>query len=365
MDIALEHLVQHGLWLHIASEVEDRVAIIVQQHLHDVLTDVVDVALDRGQHDRALVRDLVCGHEALDGIETRARGLGGGHELRQEELALVEAVAHLVERGDELLVDELHGIGRLEQFLGKRRDLALAARDYQLANGAACTRARPRRQSPRRARRARRVRARSARSTRADGNLVRVGPAGISLDEGHRALVLGVEHTVGAHGIHVARAARVHDRRIQAGTERGREKRGVQQLARGQAEAHVGDAERALHTQALLAHAHRAQDLLHLALVGRGGHDQAVDEDALGPDPPARGLAHDAPGDGEAGLSRLGNAVLVERQADHVRAVVRHDGEDLVHDLALAVHRVDDGLAGVAAYGGLHGGGVGGIDLQG
>ena len=39
--------------------------------------------------------------------------------------------------------------------------------------------------------------------------------------------------------------------------------------------------------------------------------------------------------------------------------------EDLVHDLPLAVNRVDDGLAGVAAYGGLDGGGVGGVDLQG
>ena len=38
--------------------------------------------------------------------------------------------------------------------------------------------------------------------------------------------------------------------------------------------------------------------------------------------------------------------------------------EDLVHDLLLAVDRVDDGLAGVAAHGGLDGGGVGGVDLQ-
>ena len=39
--------------------------------------------------------------------------------------------------------------------------------------------------------------------------------------------------------------------------------------------------------------------------------------------------------------------------------------EDLVHDLLLAVNRVDDGLAGIAAHGGLDGGGVGGVDLQG
>ena len=39
-------------------------------------------------------------------------------------------------------------------------------------------------------------------------------------------------------------------------------------------------------------------------------------------------------------------------------------GEDLVHDLLFAIDRVDDGLAGVATYGGLDGGGVGGVDLQ-
>ena len=38
--------------------------------------------------------------------------------------------------------------------------------------------------------------------------------------------------------------------------------------------------------------------------------------------------------------------------------------EDLVHDLLFAIDRVDDGLAGVATYGGLDGGGVGGVDLQ-
>ena len=38
--------------------------------------------------------------------------------------------------------------------------------------------------------------------------------------------------------------------------------------------------------------------------------------------------------------------------------------KDLIHDLLLAVDRVDDGLAGIAAYGGLDSGGIGGVDLQ-
>ena len=38
--------------------------------------------------------------------------------------------------------------------------------------------------------------------------------------------------------------------------------------------------------------------------------------------------------------------------------------KDLIHDLLLAIDRVDDGLAGVAAHGGFDGCGIGGVDLQ-
>ena len=41
-----------------------------------------------------------------------------------------------------------------------------------------------------------------------------------------------------------------------------------------------------------------------------------------------------------------------------------HQRKDLIHDLLFAIDRVDDGLAGVAAHGGLDGCGVGGVDLQ-
>ena len=42
----------------------------------------MDVALDGGHADLALVGDLAGGHQALDGVEAHARGLGRGHELR-------------------------------------------------------------------------------------------------------------------------------------------------------------------------------------------------------------------------------------------------------------------------------------------
>ena len=99
-------------------------------------------------------------------------------------------------------------------------------------------------------------------------------------------------------------------------------------------------------------------------MIGRGGHDQAVDEDAVRADAVAGGLGHDALGDGEAGLGGIGDAAFVECEADDVGAVVGNQWKDFVHDLLLAVDRVDDGLAGVAAHGCLDGCGVGGVDLQ-
>ena len=101
-----------------------------------------------------------------------------------------------------------------------------------------------------------------------------------------------------------------------------------------------------------------------LALIGRGGHDQAVDEDAVRADAVTGSLGHDALGDGKASLGGIGDAAFVERKADNVGAVVGDQRKDLIHDLLLAIDRVDDGLAGVAAHGGLDGCGVGGVDLQ-
>ena len=99
-------------------------------------------------------------------------------------------------------------------------------------------------------------------------------------------------------------------------------------------------------------------------MIGRGGHDQAVDEDTVRADAVAGGLGHDAFGDGKAGLGGIGDAAFVERKADDVGSIVGDQREDLIHDLLLAVDGVDDGLAGIAAYGGLDSGGIGGVDLQ-
>ena len=135
----------------------------------------MDVALDGGHADLALVGNLTGGHQALDGVEAHTRGLGRGHKLRQEELALVKEDANLIEGGDKVVVDEVHGVVVGQQAFGLGRDLALAARDDHVADGVvigACGGACGRRGIARCRLSGRRVR----------GDLIRVGPAGVAFD---------------------------------------------------------------------------------------------------------------------------------------------------------------------------------------
>ena len=318
----------------------------------------MDVALDGGHADLALVGDLAGGHQALDGVKAYARGFGRGHKLRQEELALVKEDANLVEGGDKVIVDEVHGVVVCQQALGLGSDLAFAARDDHATNrvvvavGAGGARGR------------RGIIRCGLSRCRVGGDLVRIGPAGVALDVSGRALVLNAQDAIAVDGVHKALGTRVHDGGVQARAKGGGQKDRTQQRAGRQAKADVRHAERAFDAQALLAQGHGAQDLLGLALIGRGSHDQAVDEDTVRADAVAGGLGHDALGDGEAGLGGIGDAAFVERKADDVGAVVGDQRKDLIHDLLLAIDRVDDGLAGVAAHGGLDGCGVGGVDLQ-
>ena len=256
-----------------------------------------------------------------------------------------------------MVVDEVHGVVVGQQALGLGRDLAFATRDDHVADGivvGACGGACGRHGIARS----------SLGCCWVCGDLVRVGPAGVALDVSGRALILDAQHAIAVDGVHKALGARVHDGGVQTCAKGCGQKDRAQQRAGRQAKADVRHAERAFNAQALLAHRHGAQNLLGLTLVGRGSHDQAVDEDAVRADAVTGGLGHDALGDGKAGLGGIGDAALVEREADDVGAVVGDQREDLVHDLLLAVNRVDDGLAGIAAHGGLDGGGVGGVDLQ-
>ena len=68
--MVLDHDIAERLRIHIAADVQDLVAIVLEEHLHDVLPDIVDVALDGAERDRALRRHGVLRLRCLDCIES-------------------------------------------------------------------------------------------------------------------------------------------------------------------------------------------------------------------------------------------------------------------------------------------------------
>lgn len=123
-----------GLGGDVAAEVDDGEAVIFQEHLHDVLADVMDVALHRGHNDGAIARGVggsggACGGLGVvaDEIEAGFDGLGGGHELGQKEHALIVLLADDVENGHEDVVDDGQTVVGLQQLFGGRRHRRAAA----------------------------------------------------------------------------------------------------------------------------------------------------------------------------------------------------------------------------------------------
>lgn len=119
---------QDGLGGDVAAEVDDGEAVVFQEHLHDVLADVMDVALHRGHDNGAVARGVggsgsACGGLGVvaDEIEAGFDGLGGGHELGQKEHALIVLLADDVENGHEDVVDNGQTVVGLQQtFRGHR-----------------------------------------------------------------------------------------------------------------------------------------------------------------------------------------------------------------------------------------------------
>ncbi len=85
------------------SHVDHLIVVAGQHHADNVLTNIVNVTLDRGQHDLPLRLDHLAGrnHRRLFGLherrQVRHRFLhypGGLHHLRQEHLSSAEQITH-------------------------------------------------------------------------------------------------------------------------------------------------------------------------------------------------------------------------------------------------------------------------------
>ena len=156
--------------------------------------------------------------------------------MRQEELALVKEDAHLVEGGDKVVVDKVHGVVVCQQTLGLGSDLAFAARDDHATDRVVVAVGAGGRRGITRCGLSR---------CRVCGDLIRIGPAGVALDVSGRALVLNAQDAIAVDGVHKALGARVHDGGVQARAKGGGQKDRAQQRASGQAKADIRHAKRA------------------------------------------------------------------------------------------------------------------------
>ena len=106
------------------AQVDDLVVVTAQYDAYDVLADIVDVALDRGHHDRAACRGLVAGgaraggqllglHEGHEVGHGLFHHTGAFHDLRQEHLAVAEQVADDLDAGHQRPFDDVQAGGVL------------------------------------------------------------------------------------------------------------------------------------------------------------------------------------------------------------------------------------------------------------
>ena len=103
-----EHLVDSDL----DAEVDDLVAVVGQDDVHQVLADVVDVALDRGEHDAAPSSLVALFHPRLEVGHGRLHGLGALQDEGELHLAAREEVAHHAHPVEQDVVNDVEGLRR-------------------------------------------------------------------------------------------------------------------------------------------------------------------------------------------------------------------------------------------------------------
>ena len=105
----LERLLDHLVDRDLDAEVVNDVAVVRQDDVDEVLADVVDVALHRGEHDHALAAGVGLLHERLEVRDRGLHRLGRLQHERQLHLAAAEQLA------DDLHAVEQHVVHDLER----------------------------------------------------------------------------------------------------------------------------------------------------------------------------------------------------------------------------------------------------------
>ena len=363
LDIVFNGGVHDDLRVHVLAEVDHLVAVVFEQHLDDVLADVVDVPLDGGEDDLLLLLLRQVGHRFVDHRERRFGCFGAHQKLREEDAAVLKSFADLIESGDEHLVDQVHRGGAVRQcFTGLLRchlfDAAFNAgregevirlfRGIALTAVSCCS-----------------VCARffsCAAGLRCAVNLLRQGLCQIDVGQAVRILVRQrQEGVVGEADVPVEH---IDDAQRQAVQHGQRQELCIQVVAAGQPEGDIAHAEHGVAAQFVPDPADRLQCDEAVLAAGGDGQRQRVEDDVLLFDAVRSGGIVDFLSNSDSPVGCLRDAVLVEQQTDDHTAVLFHEREESVHLFLLARDGVEQRFAVVDAHRALHGGGVAGIQAQ-
>jgi hypothetical protein len=111
------------------AEVDDRVAVVAEDDVDEVLADVVDVALDGGEHHAALARAGGARQVGLEVADGRLHGLGGLEHERELHLAGAEQLADDAHAVEQDVVDDVEGGVGLQGLVEEGLDADLVAVD--------------------------------------------------------------------------------------------------------------------------------------------------------------------------------------------------------------------------------------------
>ncbi len=98
------------------TQIDDVVAVVRKNDLHQILADVMHVALDRGQHDLAARRRVGLLHELLQVPDSRLHGFGRLQHLRHDQLVVVEQPPDFAHAGHQRAVDNVEGVHAFFEF---------------------------------------------------------------------------------------------------------------------------------------------------------------------------------------------------------------------------------------------------------
>ena len=111
---------------HLDAQVDNLEAVVAQHDVHQVLADVVHVALDGSQNDLALQAALALLHVRFKISHRRLHHLGAEQHFGDDQFVVVEKSSHLGHAVHQRAVDDVHGGMLLEGLfeVGKQAVLA-------------------------------------------------------------------------------------------------------------------------------------------------------------------------------------------------------------------------------------------------